>query len=439
MHRLKFPALLLASLLLAGCVPTHIATAAVSPTQLISPMRNSADGVMQLTEKQVKFVQIVSRPAVFSNLTEDLEFSSVVEAPSDEIGIVSPQMNGIVTRVLADVGDSVQKGQILLYVSSPDLAEAQSNYFHALSKLEEVKAEASLIRTRLALANIDVARLQSLVKDGISARRDMENAQVKAAATNADLVASLAAANAATAQLSSARLRLLALGAREPSSSSAGFTSELALRSPKSGTVIQRNVVPGQGVGPGGANNSASGTVSGQTGSQNAAHALMAIARLRKVWVMLEVPQSQVSRLKVGSRVKFHSEVAPGIAFFGVITRLGQNFDQASHCVQVRTEIDNASGLLKPGMLIIASVHLTSGKPPGIVVPASAVQNIDGADYVFIDLGGCRFAKRPVSVVLKEGGQALLSGRINSGEQVVTGGAFFLKTEAVKAAMGGEP
>jgi len=162
--------------------------------------------------------------------------------------------------------------------------------------------------------------------------------------------------------------------------------------------------------------------------------ALLSIASLDKVWVMLEVPQSQASTLRVGAPVAFISEIAPEVAFKGKITRIGQHFDPTCHCLSVRTEIDNGQHLLKPGMLIIAKVASNGSKTAHKTIATAAIQNIDGNDYVFVEAGHGRYRRVPVAVIKSNADEAQISG-IADDARVVVNGAFQLKTESVKNAL----
>jgi Multidrug resistance efflux pump len=144
------------------------------------------------------------------------------------------------------ISETGKKGQVLLYVNSPDVAESQSNYYDALSKVTKAQAEIELVKIRLEIAFKDINRLNDLVSEGISSKRDLESSQARCAATEAELVALDAAAKAAEAQLAAARVRLAALGIAKPSPTPSGFTSEPPLLSPRDGIVVQRNVIAGQ-------------------------------------------------------------------------------------------------------------------------------------------------------------------------------------------------
>ncbi len=389
----------------------------------VSSKRQSVNTVT-LDEKKEHLSEFKTETATYRKVANVFELPSTVESPSDQTGAVFALVNGVVTRILVDVGDPVKAGQVIAYINSPDLGEAQSAHLNALDKLDETRAQVKLLKTRLKLANSDELRLESLLNEGISARRDLENSQSRVAVTAAELVAAQNSVHAATAALRAARSKLASLGLPEPRRETESFTSELAVRSPIKGTVTQRNVHPGQSVGP------ALGSGSGKSLT------LFTIAQLNKVWVMVEAPQSVVTFLKLGSPVEFRSEVAPGQHFVGKVTRLGEHFDPESRTGHVRTEIENRLGLLKPGMLVIATLSELDEHSKQLAVPVSALQSIYGHQCVFVALGNHKYEKRAVVLGNRTASLAVVKNGVSAGESVVTNGSFYLKSEVLKSAIG---
>lgn len=392
-----------------------------------SPSKASTDpNTIELDERREKIAEIKVEPAGLKTLDQPLEFSSTVESPADTTGAIYSLVNGVVTRILVNAGDTVKKGQIVAYVNSPDIAEGQATYLHALSKIKECQAAKNLIKTRIELSKRDENRLASLVKDGIAAQKEVEAAKGRVTGSQSEMVAADSALLAAEAQLRAARSRINSLGMDIPTQEVDNVTSELPIKSPISGIITQRFVNPGQTVGP-------ASLASGAKSS-----AIAAVADLSKVWVMLEVPQSQVSRIKQGATVNFRTEVAPGKTYTGTVTRLGQSFDAVSHTALVRTEIPNHNFVLKPGMLVIATVEGMSKSLTKPTIALSAVQNIDGQDYVFVSLGQHRYKKRLVHCGERTSSAVIIDSGLTPGEPIVVNGAFTLKTESVKASMGAQ-
>ncbi|MCI2007676.1 MAG: efflux RND transporter periplasmic adaptor subunit, partial [Acetobacter peroxydans] len=75
---------------------------------------------------------------------------------------------------------------------------------------------------------------------------------------------------------------------------------------------------------------------------------------------------------------------------------------------------------------------------PGVVVPASAVVDIDGVSTVFVATGPERFQARSVHVGAEQDGKAVIVSGLAAGEMVVTQGAFTLKSVMLKSSMGGD-
>ncbi|HMP51851.1 MAG TPA: efflux RND transporter periplasmic adaptor subunit, partial [Candidatus Melainabacteria bacterium] len=386
---------------LGGCALERSQASSVEPGNSQKSGKSSRSEIL-LTGDQERVAGIRTVPARLA-LVENtsLELSSTVEAPADSTGIVYSPVNGIVARVLVDVGDSVKAGETVALVNSPDISDAQASYLQDLARLGQSRALLKTIQTRLEISRTNEQRVEALNNEGIAAKKDVENARAATVALRSEEAAAVGALNAARAHLEAAMVKLRALGLAEPKidyskvfdpacpeTSDKTVTSSLPIRSPVSGVVVKKGVFPGQIVGPG------SSIGSNPDGRSSA---LMTIADLRKVWVLLEVPQSLSATVKLGKYINFRTESAPGRSFRGRVSKLAQSFNADTRTAQVRAEIDNADRILKPGMLIIASLEgepLQSSKP---AVPARALQTIDGKDVVFVKGSDHHYRLRPVA------------------------------------------
>jgi cobalt-zinc-cadmium efflux system membrane fusion protein len=383
-------------------------------------------GDLLLDPSEEKAIGLAVEKVLVRPMVKKMEFSSTVEAPADRSGVVTSLVHGVVTKVLADLGQSVKAGQTLAYISSPDISEAQSNYLNAVAKVQEARAELQQLKTRVELVAAELERAKLLNKEGIAALKEVQLAQSKQASIISELAAASAVQTAALSYQASAKAKLQSLGLSPEALSDKTISYALPLKSPITGVIVQRAVSPGQSVGL---------SLSGIS-STDPHNNLFTIADLSKVWVMLEVPQSEVSALKLGTPVIFRTEVAPNQVFHGRVTRLGENFDATSRTVGVRTEIPNPALTLKPGMLILATVNLDNPGRKVLTVPSRALQEVKNLDVVFSKLAAHRYQMR--SVKLGEQSQdfsEVISG-VKPGEEVVTEGSFFLKSEVVKASTG---
>jgi cobalt-zinc-cadmium efflux system membrane fusion protein len=354
-------------------------------------------------------------------MTKAAIFSSSVEPTSDGSAVVNSLVRGVVTKVLADIGQSVKANQILCYVNCPELAEVQSNYLSEQAKVLEAKAQVAAAGSRISLIKSDWERQKTLNKEGISSVKQVQSAQSALSTTEAELAAAKAMLAATQAAAGSSASRLKSFGISTLNLNPQNLTSELAIRSPISGVVSQRNIKAGENINPAG------------VGVLNAQEGLFHIVNLDKVWVMLEVPQSEVSELKVGAPVNFETEVAPGKLFKGHVVTAGENFDPQSRTVSVRVVISNPSGVLKPGMLVLARAEEGTSASPVVAVANEAIQDIEGKTYVFVQTSPNTYRKQEIRKGAKNARYTAVVHGLSVGQRVVTYGSFALKSEVLKA------
>jgi len=387
---------------------------------------NSPDEFV-LTGEMERRAGIQVSPVVSQQLKKNAVFSSSVEATTRGSAVVNSLVHGIVTRVLADVGQHVKAGQTLCYINCPDVLEAQSAYLTSVAKLQEANAQIVQVENRVQLAKLDIDRIKKLNEEGIAPVKDVQASEGRLATTEAELAASKSLVSASHSYVAAAASRLKSFGINASTVSDANLINELPLKSPISGVIVKLSISPGQNVNP--SNNSGST----QTNSEDG---LFSIVDLKTVWVMLEVPQSEVAALKVNARVEFTSEVAPGKSFIGKVITLGEKFDPASRTVAVRAEISNPQLILKPGMLVIANATESVSQQKRLVVPDSALQEIDGKTFVFVKLGEHKYKKVAVRALESNGQSTSIESGLKANDKVVTKGSFVLKSEALKASLG---
>ncbi|MDZ4834199.1 MAG: efflux RND transporter periplasmic adaptor subunit [Candidatus Melainabacteria bacterium] len=429
----KFIWSLLFSLCLTSCHSSLIAkhapiaearskTESVEPKSVQSERSRDLHRVIDLPRDVADQQSIEVAPVISSKLKQSMRFSSTVESSNPGTASVTSLMHGVVTRVLVDVGDTVKAGQIVAFINCPELSDAQSNFVERQALVLEATANVELVRTRVRLAEAEAARLKTLFDEGISAKKELEASQSRIAGTKAELETAKAHLAASEIQFCSAGSRLGSLGFDIKSVAVDKLTTELALRSPITGVVSQRNTQPGQTVGAAG---SATTTV------------LFTIVDLSKVWVMLEVPQSEIYQIKLNAPVTFTTEIAPGQKFKGRVTRLGERFDSQSRTASVRTEIDNPKMILKPGLLVLAEVVTSTPSPAQLLVPNSAIQRISGAALIFKKVSATRFEACPIKLGDTDGQDTVVLSGVSAGDLVATKGSFLLKSELQRKSIGG--
>ena len=297
--------------------------------------------------------------------------------------VMSP-VTGRVVRIEAQPGQRVKKGDTLAVIESPDVGSA-------FSDLE--KAQADFIS-----AGKDFNRQKDLFDVHAGSQRDLEASQGNYAKAKAEL------------ERASKKAQLLRAGA-----ANAGGQS-YTLRAPIGGEVIARNVNPGTEV---------QGQYSGGTVIE-----LFTIGELDTVWVMADLFEMDLGRVKQGTECLVKVVAYPNRVFKGVADWVSDTLDPTTRTAKVRCKLNNEDRSLKPEMY--ATAALTVDQQRTLALPRSAILHMDDQTMVFVDVGTApdgrrRFERRPVSVNEGLGGDYLPVVRgISAGEKVVTSGAILL-------------
>jgi Cu(I)/Ag(I) efflux system membrane fusion protein len=191
--------------------------------------------------------------------------------------------------------------------------------------------------------------------------------------------------------------------------------TSIPLRSQFTGTVLERMVDEGNYV---------------QAGTP-----IFRIADLSQVWVEFDAYPSDLPYIRVGEDVTFEVESIPGTTFTGEITFIDPVVDARTRTVDVRVEVANEDGALRPGMFVEGDVEqpaLTEGEPIPLVVPASAVLFSGKRSLVYVEYrtpDGPVYAPRDVEVGARLGDVFPVVAGLERGEKVVTHGAFVIDSD----------
>jgi membrane fusion protein, heavy metal efflux system len=250
----------------------------------------------------------------------------------------------------------------------------------------------------LVAAEHDLARQKDLYQAHAGAQKDLETAQDNFGKARAELD----------------RARQKARLYR--GDTAAAVTQEFTLRAPIDGQVIARNVNPGAEV---------QGQYAGGTAVE-----LFTIGELDRVWVVADVFEMDLGKLKMGDSASIRVIAYPNRTFVGKIDWISDTLDPVTRTARVRCSVDNIDRALKPEMYATVSIAVDGGEAPAIT--RSSVIRLGEQTVVFVyagDLPGgrARFVRRIVAVNDDEGDETLPVVRgLALGERVVTSGAILL-------------
>lgn len=178
---------------------------------------------------------------------------------------------------------------------------------------------------------------------------------------------------------------------------------------PVSGVVLERIAMPG---------------MMAETGQT-----LFRIADTSRIWVVAEVPESQLDAVADGARATVTVRSLPGRTFTGTVAAIYPEIRTETRTAKVRVELDNQDGALFANMF--ADVAIEGGKgQPVVTVPDTAVIDTGDRQVVFLDLGDGRFEPRNVKTGLRGDGRVEIMNGVKAGDRVVVAANFLLDAES---------
>lgn len=316
--------------------------------------------------------------------------------------ITSP-LEGRVTSVGTDLGDQVRRGQVLLVLQSPALAQAQTAFLQAAA--------------RRSVARRDLDRARELMKDDAIQQKELQRRQAEFESATTDY--GLAESQLHSLGWDHPQLdALLERAAKTSGDLSDLVDSTLTIKAPVDGRILTRDVVIGEHVRPD--------------------KLLFTVSDLSTVWALLDARERDLPGLSVGSRVEIASEVYGARRFEGRLSRIGDVVDEKLRTIKLRVELRNPGLQLKPNMFVQGSLESRGGTHEVLAVPDDAIQTIEGEPSVFVATPGGGFAVKVVAVGERVGNRRAIVGGLDGRETVVVAGAFNLKAELLKSSFAGE-
>lgn len=186
----------------------------------------------------------------------------------------------------------------------------------------------------------------------------------------------------------------------------------IVLRAPRSGEIAEKMVTAGQAV--------------------RAGDNLFLIADRSRLWVDLSVFELDARAVAIGTPVEVVVDVLPGRTYRGRISFIQPTVDEKTRTLTARVEVDNADGLLRPGMYAVASVKPASRS--AVTVPIGAVLPTGTSTIVFANRGDGRFAPREVTTGAHSDSLIEIVSGLESGDEVVASATYLLDSESNLAA-----
>ena len=327
--------------------------------------------------------------AVQSAKVEVRDLQRTVEAvgsldPNEEI-TVSNQVEGLVSRVFVDLGDSVKAGQVIAQLDTSELELAVRQQTAALQQelarlgLTETSADVddattSLVRQADATfteSKLQLDRTKALVAQGLVPRQQLEEQQARYNVAEAVLNAARENVRNIRATIAARRVSL-ALAQKK--------LADARIVAPMNGFIKERLISEGLYL--------------------KVNSSVVVLVQNSPLKLRFDVPENSLDSVRVNGPVQFQVDAFPNHKFNGKISRISPSVDRQSRTMKVEAYVNNADGALKPGVFARVTI-LTGSHDKALTVPSEAVFQFAGLEKVFVIENG-KIAER----IVRSGKQA---------------------------------
>ena len=329
-------------------------------------------GGVKISDAKVQMLGVRSAAVERRALDAVVRATGRIEVDERRLATITPKFEGYVEKLHVNAtGQYVARGAPLFEAYSPELLATQREYAIAVQGLAQVKGA----------EDATVAGMRRLADSALERLRNWD--------------------------VTDEQIAQLAAGGKPQRA--------LTFRAPASGHVIERKATQGMRFMPG--------------------EVLYQLADLSTVWVITEVAEQDIGRVRTGLTARARLDAYPGQVFEGRVTYIYPTLKADTRTAQLRVELPNPQGRLKPAMY--AQVEIAAAGSPQLVVPASAVIDNGRRRVVLVDKGEGRFEPRDVKLGARSDEFTVITEGVKEGERVVTSAAFLLDSEAnLKAALG---
>ena len=323
-------------------------------------------GTVQLSPQRLQEIGVTMAIVELKDVNDNLSVPGNVDMDEQRLSYVQTRFPGWIQDVFANATyQYVRKGQRLFTIYSPDLVSSEQEYLLAKQNQNAFSQDAHAMAAHESGWLLQAAE-ERLRQFGVPAQ----------AITDLEL--------------------------------NGKVQRNIAIDSPVSGYIIERNALPNAYVQPD--------------------TKLYTIADLSTVWVYANVFQNDVGRLKPGDPAQVTVDAYPGRHFNGRIDQVLPQVDPTTRTVRVRLIFRNPGVVLKPGMYVNVAIAVALGRH--LVIPSSAVLQTGSRAIAFINRGNGNLEPRTIEIGPQIDDSVIVLNGLKTGEQVVSSANFLVDSEA---------
>jgi cobalt-zinc-cadmium efflux system membrane fusion protein len=295
----------------------------------------------------------------------ELKLFGKIAPDNNKMVEVLPIVGGNVSQVTVELGDYVQQGQTLAIIRSGEVAEFERQRMDALSDVSTAEK------------NLQVA--QDLFRSKLNSEKDVLAAQNELDKTKAEL------------RRITEVFSIYGLSDK----------SQYNVKAPIAGFVVQKNINRDMQL------------------RNDRNEAIFTIAQIDEVWILANVNESDISKIKLGYEADIKTLSYPDKTFKGKVDRIFNILDPQTKTMKARVKIPNPDYLLKPEMN--ASITLKYEEEKNLIaIPASAVIFDKSKNYVMVYKGRDNIETRLIEVYRQTGDTTYISSGLEEGEKIIS-------------------
>ena len=335
--------------------------------------REAALVPVQLSPERLQSIGVRTGRVESRTVEDEIHVTGNVAIDETRLATVQVRYSGYIQKVFADATyQYLRKGQPLFTIYSPDLVATEREYLVAKQNQQRV-AQSTIPGVTEGAESLLAAASERLKQWGVPQREI-------------------------------ARLE-----------STSEIQHELQVDSPVSGYITERNALPNL-------------TVQPET-------RLYSVADLSTVWVLAEVFQNDLGRIKVGDRASLKVDSYPGRVFEGRVNFVYPQVDMTTRTARARLVFSNPGLKLTPGMFVNVTLKIAMGKQ--LVIPATGVLQSGTRQIVFVSRNDGYIEPREVQLGSRAGDDFIVLKGVKAGERIVTSANFLIDSESqLQAALG---
>ena len=317
------------------------------------PEEHKEDEEVILTQSQFEALKMKIDTLSLRNMSGYVKANGTLEVPPQNEAAITSVIGANVVSIKVIEGDKVNKGQVVAYLSHPNIIKLQTDYLNAYSNSDFLKK--------------NYERQKKLYNANVGSGANFQKAE-------AEYNASKAMVNGLAAQLKILNVNITSV-------QNGSIAQQIALRSPIEGFVQKVEVKIGQFVEP-------------QT-------ELFEVVNTHHVHADLMVFEKDVHKVKKGQKVSFTIQSAPDTELTAEIYSVSKTFEDNPKAVHVHAEIENKKGNLIPGMYIQGKIQVESVQTKAL--PESAIIKEGDKFYVFtVEKENDNWSFKPIEVIIGE-------------------------------------